>query len=194
MKKLVFATHNPHKTAEIKKLLPAYEIVSLADIDFTAEIEETGNTLQENALLKARTIYRKTGFSCFADDTGLEVDALNGAPGVYSARYAGEGGDADANMKKLLQELAVEPDRSGRFRTVIAYIDTTGKEYTFEGTVEGTILTEKQGAEGFGYDPLFLPLGYVQSFAQMTADEKNRISHRGRAVRKFVDYLNAREQ
>jgi len=188
--KLIFATHNQHKLQEIKLLLPkSIELVSLADINFTDDIAETADTLTGNALLKARYIYNKYNVNCFADDSGLEVEALNGAPGVYSARYAGlQKNDAD-NNQKLLDELTDKDDRNACFKTVIALI-VNGKERIFEGVIEGVILTEKHGDKGFGYDPLFKPNGYNITFAQMTTDEKSRISHRGLAVNKLVNFLS----
>jgi XTP/dITP diphosphohydrolase len=188
--KLVFATHNQHKLQEIKLLLPkSIELFSLADINFTDDIAETADTLTDNALLKARHIYNKYKTNCFADDSGLEVEALNGAPGVYSARYAGlQKNDAD-NNQKLLMELRDKPNRNACFKTVIALI-LNEKEYTFEGIIKGAILTEKHGEKGFGYDPLFKPNGYGITFAQMTTDEKSKISHRGLAVNKLVNFLS----
>lgn len=191
MKELIFATHNQNKVTEICALLPMFNIMSLEDIGFHQEIPETGNTLMENALLKARTVFEQTGKACFADDTGLEVDALDGAPGVFSARYAGEGNNAEANMSKLLDQMQPKTDRSAAFKTVIAYVDENGKEHFFEGTVEGEILKQKQGDGGFGYDPIFKPIGYEQSFAEMTPIQKNEISHRGRAVARFVKFLRS---
>ncbi len=191
MNELIFATHNQNKTDEIRAILPQYNLQSLADISFTDEIEETGKTLKENALIKAQTIFDKLGKACFADDTGLEVDALNGAPGVYSARYAGNEADSEKNMTKLLAELANKDDRSAAFKTVIAYIDAAGASHLFEGTVEGEIVFEKMGDSGFGYDPIFKPAGYEQTFAQMTPIQKNEISHRSRAVALFISFLRA---
>lgn len=189
MNEIIFATHNQNKAQEIRALLPQFEIHSLADIGFLKEIPETGDTLKKNALIKAMTIFEATGKSCFADDTGLEVDALNGAPGVYSARYAGEDAHAENNMAKLLVELKNQENRTAAFKTVIAYIDQEGQAHYFEGTVEGEILSQKMGEKGFGYDPLFRPIGYEQSFAQMTPIQKNEISHRARAVSLFVRFL-----
>jgi len=187
--KLIFATHNQHKLQEIKLLLPkSIDLVSLADVNFKDDIAETANTLKDNALLKARYIYKKFNLNCFADDSGLEVEALNGAPGVYSARYAGlQKNDAD-NNQKLLLELKDKAKRNACFKTVIALI-VDGKEYTFDGIIEGKILAEMQGKQGFGYDPLFKPNGYKQTFAQMNTEEKSKISHRGLAVNKLVDFL-----
>jgi non-canonical purine NTP pyrophosphatase (RdgB/HAM1 family) len=175
-------------------------VVSLADIGCHEDIPETGATLEENAMMKAEYVYNKYHLSCFADDTGLEVDALNGAPGVYSARYAAmettEGAehpashDSEANMARLLRELAENNNRKARFRTVIALI-IDGKVTTFEGIVNGEIITEKRGGEGFGYDPIFQPEGYNQTFAELGVDVKNQISHRARATKKLVEYLQA---
>ena len=199
--KIVFATNNKHKLAEIRAILgPQFEVVSLADIGCHEDIPETGTTLEENALMKAEYIYNKYHLSCFADDTGLEVEALNGAPGVYSARYAsmeatvpcgspqGLSHDSEANMARLLRELANNNNRKARFRTVIALI-IDGKVTTFEGIVNGEIITEKRGGEGFGYDPIFQPEGYNKTFAELGVDVKNQISHRARATQKLVEYL-----
>lgn len=198
--KIVFATNNQHKLDEIRNILGKdFEIVSLNEIGCHEDIPETGKTLEENAWQKANYIFNKYGLSCFADDTGLEVDALNGAPGVFSARYAGgEGHDSEANMQKLLRELAENNNRKARFRTVIALIlkdKSRGMEderrESFEGIVEGHIAHEKSGAEGFGYDPIFVPDGYNQSFAELGIDIKNQISHRARAVKKLAEYFNS---
>lgn len=189
--KLIFATNNKHKLQEIRAILgDKVEVLSLSDMNCTDEIPETGDTLEDNALIKARYISRKYGCDCFADDTGLEVDALNGAPGVYSARYAGEECDSEANMRKLLQNLTGKSNRNAQFRTVIALI-INGEEILFDGIVRGTISTEKAGNSGFGYDPVFVPEGHNESFAQMSGEEKNRISHRGRAVAKLCNYLES---
>lgn len=191
MKKLVFATNNAHKLEEIRAILgDKVEILSLNDIDCHADIPETADTLQGNAALKAQYIYDNYGLDCFADDTGLEVEALNGAPGIYSARYAGgEGHDSEANMKKLLSEMQDKDNRKARFRTVICLIED-GKEHFFEGIVNGSIIRERKGGAGFGYDPVFMPDGYSETFAEMGNDEKNKISHRARAVQKLCEYLN----
>ncbi|AEV32378.1 non-canonical purine NTP pyrophosphatase, rdgB/HAM1 family [Owenweeksia hongkongensis DSM 17368] len=194
MNELIFATHNANKAKEVKVLLPHLKVQSLSEIGFYDEIPETGETLQDNALIKARTIFKTTGKPCFADDTGLEVEALNGAPGVYSARYAGEGANSENNMDKLLTELDGKENRKAQFRTVIAYIDNTGKEHLFEGSVQGEILKARQGGEGFGYDPIFLPEGETESFAEMSAVRKNTMSHRGRAMRKLTQYLTGVEK
>ena len=207
--KIVFATNNEHKLAEIRAILgDAFEVVSLADIGCHEDIPETGKTLEENALMKAEYVYNKYHLSCFADDTGLEVEALNGAPGVYSARYAaivpagepaGPSHDSEANMARLLRELANNNNRKARFRTVIALIEkkdvcpcgcTSIKVvHKFEGIVNGEITREKSGAEGFGYDPIFRPDGYDKTFAELGLDIKNQISHRARATQKLAEYL-----
>lgn len=191
MKKLVFATNNAHKLEEIRAILgDKVEILSLNDINCHADIPETADTLQGNAALKAQYIYENYGLDCFADDTGLEVEALNGAPGIYSARYAGgEGHDSEANMKKLLSEMQDKENRKARFRTVICLIEG-GKEHFFEGIVNGSIIRERKGGAGFGYDPVFMPDGYSETFAEMGNDEKNKISHRARAVQKLCEYIN----
>lgn len=191
MKKLVFATNNAHKLEEIRAILgDKVEILSLNDIDCHADIPETADTLQGNAALKAQYIYDNYGLDCFADDTGLEVEVLNGAPGIYSARYAGgEGHDSEANMKKLLSEMQDKDNRKARFRTVICLIEG-GKENFFEGIVNGSIIRERKGEAGFGYDPVFMPDGYSETFAEMGNDEKNKISHRARAVQKLCEYIN----
>ncbi|MDR1054442.1 MAG: non-canonical purine NTP diphosphatase [Prevotellaceae bacterium] len=189
--KLIFATNNRHKINEVQKLLDSnFSIVSPADLGCTDDIPENEPTLEGNASEKARYIWNKFHLPCFADDTGLEVEALNGAPGVYSARYAGENKSADENNAKLIAELWGKTNRNARFRCVIALI-IDGKEQLFEGIIQGEILNEWAGSEGFGYDPLFRPKGYNCSFAKMTMDEKNSISHRGIAVKKLSDYLNA---
>ncbi|MFV0551362.1 MAG: non-canonical purine NTP diphosphatase [Anaerorhabdus sp.] len=188
--KLVFATNNANKLKEIQhKLGNKIELLGLKDIGCNEDIPETAPTLEGNALLKAQYVYNKFGYDCFADDTGLEIDALNGEPGVYSARYAGEGKDAQANMDKVLANLDGEKNRNARFRTVIAVI-IDGKKTLMDGEVKGTILTKKKGDEGFGYDPVFQPDGYDISFAQMNLAEKNKISHRAHAVEKLVAFMN----
>lgn len=189
--KLVFATNNPHKLQEINHLLgSSIELLSLNDIDCSDEIPENQETLEGNASEKSFYIFNKYGFNCFADDTGLEIDALNGEPGVYSARYAGEQRNADDNMKLVLEKLNKIKNRKARFRTVISLV-IDGREIQFEGIVEGKILEEKRGKTGFGYDPIFKPDESQLSFAEMQMEEKNKISHRGRAVRKLVDYLKS---
>lgn len=194
--KIVFATNNKNKLSEIRDILGSdFEIVSLQDIGCHADIPETGSTLEENAMQKARYIYDNYNMSVFADDTGLEVDALGGAPGIYSARYAGgEGHDSEANMTKLLGELGENNNRKARFRTAIALIlreDGNGNitEKLFEGIVRGEIIKERRGGEGFGYDPIFQPEGYDRTFAELGPDVKNKISHRARAVARLVEYL-----
>ena len=187
--KLVFATNNKHKLQEVRDILGSgVEVLSLSDIGCNDDIPETADTLQGNALIKARHIYNKYNVNCFADDTGLEVEALDGAPGVLSARYAGDGHDSEANMHKLLQNLTGKSNRNAQFRTVIALI-IDGEEMLFDGIVKGHITEEKMGEAGFGYDPIFVPEGYSESFAQMGSDEKNSISHRYRATKKLNDYL-----
>lgn len=181
MEKIVFASNNSHKLSEIRQLNLPFEILSLAETGCKEDIPETADTLEGNALQKARWVKDHYGYDCFADDTGLEVEALGGEPGVYSARYAGEGHDSEANMAKLLANMEGVKDRRARFRTVIALIKD-GEEHFFEGIVEGHITTARSGADGFGYDPIFMPEGCDKTFAEMTADEKNAISHRGRAV------------
>lgn len=192
--KLVFATNNRHKLQEVKAIVgDRVEILSLSDIGCNDDIPETADTLQGNALIKARYISEKYGVNCFADDTGLEVDALDGAPGVYSARYAGEECNSEANMQKLLQNLTGKSERSAQFRTVIALI-INGDEKLFNGVVKGRISTEKLGDSGFGYDPIFIPEGFSESFAQMSAEQKNSISHRFRATEKLSNYLKERDE
>lgn len=191
MKTLVFATNNKHKLDEVRKITAnLVNIVSLAKINCLEDIPETADTLEGNALLKARYIKEHYGFDCFADDTGLEVEALNNAPGVYSARYAGPGHDAQANMRKLLREMEGKENRKARFRTVIALI-LDGKEYLFDGIINGVITTEKKGESGFGYDPIFMPDGYTQTFAELGDDIKNTISHRALAVHKLAEFLSS---
>ena len=187
--KLVFATNNKHKLQEVRDIVGnRVEVLSLSDIGCCDDIPETADTLQGNALIKARYIYGKYGLDCFADDTGLEVEALGGAPGVYSARYAGEECDSEANMRKLLENLTGKSNRNAQFRTVIALI-IDGKEMLFDGIVKGTIATEKKGDSGFGYDPVFIPEGHAESFAQMSGEMKNSMSHRFRATQQLGDYL-----
>jgi len=189
MKQLVFATNNLHKLEEVRAILgESVVLLSLNDIECRADIPETSDTLEGNALLKARYVAENFGYDCFADDTGLEVGALNNAPGVFSARYAGENKDSAANMKKVLTELTGKTDRSARFRTVVAFIGN-GKEFLFDGTVNGKIIETPRGQAGFGYDPIFVPDGFSDTFAEMNSEEKNRISHRARAVNKFKDFL-----
>ena len=192
MKKIVFATNNKHKLEEIRKITNGtLQILSLLDIHCTEEIEENGVTLEENALLKARFVKEKYGYDCFADDTGLEVETLDGAPGVYSARYAGEECNPVDNMRKLLTVLQGVENRNARFRTVIALL-IDGEEHLFEGIVKGKIIEEKRGKAGFGYDPVFMPDGYKQTFAELGNEVKNQISHRALATRKLAVFLSDR--
>ena len=192
--RIVFATNNAHKLSEIRQILGhRIEVLSLSDIGCHADIPETADTLEGNALQKAEYVVDHYHISCFADDTGLEVDALGGAPGIYSARYAGEGHDSEANMSKLLGELGENNNRKARFRTVIALITLDGDHRevnTFEGIVEGQITRERHGGEGFGYDPIFQPDGYDQTFAQLGMEIKNHISHRARATEKLARFLS----
>ena len=191
--KIVFATHNAHKVSEVQAVLGSeYQLVTATEAGISEEIPETQPTIEGNALQKARYVYEHIGLNCFADDTGLEVEALNGAPGVYSARYAGEHVSYADNNKLLLKNLAGCQNRKARFRTVIALI-LDGKEHLFEGRVEGTIATEPHGEGGFGYDPLFIPEGSQLTFAEMSPEAKNGISHRGRAVAKLVAFLHGKE-
>lgn len=190
MKELVFATNNKHKQEEVQAMLPCFHILSLSDIGCFEDIPETADTLEGNALIKARYVKEKYGYDCFADDTGLEVYSLNMNPGVYSARYAGESKSSEANVSKLLSELDAESDRSAQFRTVIALIEGK-KESLFEGIVKGTISKQREGNGGFGYDPVFIPEEFEHTFAQMDLKEKNKISHRGRAIKLLINYLNA---
>ena len=187
--KLVFATNNLNKLKEVQAMLTNFEIVSLAEINCIDDIAETAETLEGNAIIKANYITEKYGLNCFADDTGLEVEALNNEPGVYSARYAGKENNAEENMKKLLNELSDTSNRKAQFRTAVA-LNINGKQYIFEGICKGTILKEKQGEKGFGYDPIFMPSGFNKSFAEMNMIEKGTISHRGKAIEKLVTFLN----
>lgn len=191
-RKLVFATNNAHKLEEVAAILgDQVELLSLNDISYQTDIPETAETLEGNALLKSSYIYKNYHLDCFADDTGLEVEALNGAPGVYSARYAGgEGHDAQANMLKLLHELDGKENRKAQFRTAISLI-LDGKEYLFEGVIKGEIIKEKRGDSGFGYDPVFMPEGYDRTFAELGNDIKNQISHRALAVQKLCEFLQS---
>lgn len=192
MEKLVFATNNKHKIKEVQSVIGnTFKVVSLSDIRCFTDIPETADTLEGNALLKARFVWDKYKIDCFADDTGLEVKALNNAPGVFSARYAGEGKNAEDNMVKVLNEIKEQKDRSARFRTVIALI-VCGKEYTFEGIINGHLIEEKKGLEGFGYDPIFIPEGYDRTFAELGSEIKNTISHRAIAVNKLKTFLHER--
>ncbi|MFD2098322.1 non-canonical purine NTP diphosphatase [Flagellimonas iocasae] len=187
--KLVFATHNDHKLKEVQQLLPrSIELLSLKDINCFDEIPETGQTLEENAQIKADFVTQTYGLDCFSDDTGLLVDALNGEPGVYSARYAGEQKNAQDNMAKLLSELVGKENRQAHFKTAI-HLNLNGKSYAFDGIVEGTITIDKQGSGGFGYDPIFKPEGFDETLGELPAETKNAISHRGRAIQKLVTFL-----
>ena len=191
MKELVFATNNAHKLEEIRAILgDQMHVLSLNDINCHEDIPETADTLEGNAALKAEYIFNHYGKDCFADDTGLEVEALNGEPGIYSARYAGGNGhDSEANMTKLLANMEDKENRKARFRTAICLIEN-GERHFFDGIVNGEIIRVRRGGAGFGYDPIFMPEGYTETFAEMGNDEKNKISHRARAVAKLCDYLN----
>lgn len=190
-RKLVFATNNLHKLEEVSAILGnQIELLSLNDINCHTDIPETADTLEGNALLKSRFIYENYGMNCFADDTGLEVEALEGAPGVYSARYAGDGHNSEANMIKLLDNLKEKKNRKAQFRTAISLI-IDGKEYLFEGIIKGEIGTIKKGDSGFGYDPIFVPEGYNETFAELGSDIKNKISHRALAINKLCEFLHS---
>lgn len=190
---ICFVSHNKNKLAEISKIAPnGFLFYGLEDLGLEEEIPETGNTIEENSALKARFVFDHYHMSCFADDTGLEIPALNNAPGVYSARYAGEEKDAIKNMDLVLKKLEGIDERHARFKTVITYISENGQLVQFEGIVEGEILKEKRGSGGFGYDPIFMPAGYSLTFAEMTMDQKNAISHRARAFDKFFGFLTSR--
>ena len=189
--KLVFATNNKNKLHEVQAMLTNFEIVSLADIGCFEDIPETADTLEGNSILKANFVTEKYGLNCFADDTGLEVKSLNNAPGVYSARYAGSENNSENNIQKLLTELKNKSDKSAQFRTAVT-LNIEGKQFTFEGMCKGKILDKKQGEQGFGYDPIFMPEGFDKSFAEMNMTEKGSISHRGRAIQKLVTFLNER--
>ena len=194
MQILLFATNNPHKLREIREIAGnQFRVLSLADVNLAADIPETGETLEDNARQKARFVYGKTGLNCFADDTGLEIESLDGRPGVYSARYAGERCSFDDNIEKVLQELEGKENRRASFLCVVCLI-LEGKEHLFEGLIRGTITRERQGTGGFGYDPVFLPGGYPQTFAAMPAHLKNGISHRGIAVSKVFRFLKKTER
>jgi XTP/dITP diphosphohydrolase len=187
--KIVFASNNKNKIFEIQSMLPkSIQIVSLESIGCLEEIPETSDTIEGNAILKANYVTQNYGFDCFADDTGLEVEALNGEPGVYSARYAGKQKNADDNMNKLLDELADKTNRTAQFKTVIA-LNLKGKQYLFEGIASGEIITEKIGSGGFGYDPIFKPSNYNETFAELSLEVKNEISHRGKATKALLDFL-----
>ena len=189
MRKIVFATNNQHKLEEVRAMIGDYfQVLSLKDIDCNEDIPENGLTFEENAISKARYIKEHYGYDCFADDSGLEVTALNNAPGVFSARYAGEPSNSQRNIEKLMHEMQGKEERSARFRTCIAYL-TGEEERYFEGCVEGNIIDTLRGCNGFGYDPLFVPCGYDITFAEMSSEEKNKISHRAIAVQKLIEYL-----
>lgn len=188
--KLVFATNNKHKIEEVQHLLKEnFQLRSLQNIGCKEELPETGTTLEANASQKAKYIYEKFGVNCFADDTGLEIEALNGQPGVYSARYAGEEKSAEKNIEKVLSTMKNITNRNAFFKTIISLI-INNKNYLFEGLIQGTISTEVKGINGFGYDPIFIPIGYSKSFAEFSLEEKNKISHRGIAIRKLAEFLN----
>lgn len=189
MDKIVFATNNAHKLAEVRALIPDWEIVSLSDIGCFEDIPETANTLRGNAQLKADYITQKYGLDCFADDTGLEIEALNGEPGVYSARYAGDQANSEDNLQKVLINLKEKENKNAQFRTIIA-LNLASKTHFFEGICKGKILTKKMGESGFGYDPIFQADGFAKSFAEMTQKEKGKISHRGKSVHKLMVFLN----
>lgn len=187
----VFASNNPNKLNEIQQLIPKHiKLLSLNDIDCFEEIPETQQTIEGNAIQKAEYIKKKYGYDCFADDTGLEVEALNGAPGIYSARYAGKQRNANDNMDKLLNQLGSKTNRNAQFKTVLA-LQLNGQLHTFTGICEGKITTEKKGYKGFGYDPVFQPKGYTKTFAELSIEEKNKIGHRGKAIRQLVLFLNS---
>lgn len=188
---LIFASQNANKIAEIRAKLPDFTIHGLDSEQFPEELLETGDTLDANALQKVRQVFEKTGKACFADDTGLEVESLNGEPGVYSARYAGPQKKSEDNMNLLLEKLEGQENRHARFRTVVALI-WKGEEYTFEGICDGDITAQRSGSEGFGYDPIFRPSGHQTTFAEMTMEQKSSMSHRGRAVDKLVAFLKSK--
>ena len=192
--RIIFATANRGKLREAAEVLgPGFEVVSPLDLGITEDIPETGATLQENSLQKAQYLFDRTGLPCFADDTGLEVDALGGAPGIYSARYAGPGHDSEANMDKLLAELIRLDDRRARFRTVVTLILADGQPHFFEGSCEGSIARERHGTGGFGYDPVFLPDAYPgRTLAEVSEEEKNAVSHRGKAIRAMAEWLRSK--
>ena len=188
MRKIIFATNNKHKLEEVQQILANnFEVLGLKEIGFEGDILETGKTLEENASIKSKFVFEKFGMNCFSDDTGLEIEALEGGPGVYSARYAGEEANAEKNIAKVLNELRGKQNRKARFRTVVSLI-LDGKEHFFEGIVNGQIIDEKRGGDGFGYDPVFMPDGYELTFAEMPAEQKNKISHRSRAIHKLARF------
>ncbi len=189
--RICFASHNQNKIQEISELLPKnYEVVGLRNLGISIEIPETGTTLEENSRLKALYVFRKFHLSVFSDDSGLEVDALNGEPGVYSARYSGEDKNDDKNIDLLLNNLHGKDDRKARFKTVITLLESSGIEHRFFGIIEGRIINERRGSNGFGYDPVFVPEGYSHTFAELSSEEKNKISHRARAIQNLLSYLN----
>lgn len=187
--KLIFATHNKNKLSEVKSLMPeSVELLGLSDINFHEDIAETASTIEGNASLKSDAIYKATCINCFSDDSGLLVDTLNGEPGVHSARYAGDQKNDEDNIQKLLAELKGNDNRNAHFKTVMSLV-IEGKEFLFEGKINGTIINEKRGSNGFGYDPIFIPDGYTKTFAEMTKEEKSSISHRGIALKKLIEFL-----
>lgn len=191
--KLLFATHNKNKLSEVKALMPNnIDLIGLSDLNFHEDIAETESTIEGNASLKSQSIYKITGINCFSDDSGLLVDALNGEPGVHSARYAGEHKNDEDNIQKLLRELTGKENRKAHFKTVMSLI-IDGQEYLFEGKIYGNITTEKRGANGFGYDPVFIPDGYTKTFAEMAKEEKSSISHRGIALKQLIAFLKSLE-
>lgn len=193
MNKIIFATNNKHKLDEIKHILGKnFDVKGLQDIGFEGDIPETGKTLEENASIKSYFIFNKYHVDCFSDDTGLEIKALDGRPGVYSARYAGEEGNAENNIKKVLHELSGIENRKARFRTVISLI-MNGKEFQFEGIVNGNIIKKRKGVKGFGYDPVFVPDGFKMTFAEMPSGLKNKISHRAKALEKLIEFLDSKK-
>lgn len=189
--KIYFATHNANKLREISQMMPeGFELLGLDDLNLHEDIPETAETIEGNSLMKTQYVFDKHKVACFGDDTGLEVEALNGAPGVYSARYAGSANDSKANMALLLKNLDKEQNRAARFKTVITFIDKNGNSQQFTGIAKGSITEELSGTEGFGYDPIFQPEGFDKTFAEMSSFEKNNISHRAKAFKKFIDYLH----
>ena len=188
---ICFASHNNNKVKEMNQIMPkGYSLIGLDELGVTEDIAETGSTLEENAAIKSSYVYHRHKIPVFADDSGLLVHALNGEPGVYSARYAGEERDDQKNMDLLLKNIRDKHDRSAEFRTVISYIDEAGKKHEFTGKIEGKIIEEKRGTNGFGYDPIFQPDGFNETFAELSSEVKNRISHRAKAVQKFLEYLH----
>lgn len=189
--KLVFASNNQNKINEIKAMLPkSIELLSLKDINCNEDIPETAKTIEGNAILKANYVTQKYNLPCFADDTGLEVEALNGEPGVFSARYAGENKNSDDNMNKLLENLKDKTNRNAQFKTVIA-LNLNSEQHLFEGIAKGKIISERKGEKGFGYDPIFVPEGFTSTFAEMEMSKKAKLSHRGKATQKLIQFLNS---